>query len=113
MNKPAVKPKLSARVVYFIRNIPNWPTALAFAVLRRSLRNDPAYYESWKANIAMAIYDQSRPTCQCGWQLPDMHPDPYCPLYQAEMFPNRFSSREVHADQCNQIAERFLTVLLR
>lgn len=31
---------------------------LALSILRESLRNDEGYYMSWKANIAMAFYDE-------------------------------------------------------
>jgi len=33
-------------------------TAIAVEYLSKALKEDPGYWESWKANIAMAVYDQ-------------------------------------------------------
>lgn len=48
------------RLKTWIINIPNIPTMLAFRVLTRAIRKDPAYAEGWQANIAMSVYDESR-----------------------------------------------------
>ena len=50
------------RIRAFSINIPNLPTMLAFRILRHAIRKDAGYAEGWNANIAMAIYDESRHT---------------------------------------------------
>lgn len=38
--------------------------------LTSELRNDPDFWESYKANIAMAFYDEAK---QANWEYVDLH----------------------------------------
>ena len=64
-----------------------WVTKMAVRWLCRELRNDPGYWIAYKANIAMAMYDQM------SHQIPT-------------------SKRQLHAD-CNEGADRFLKLWTR
>lgn len=63
-------------------------TKAALWWLNRQLMTDAGYYQSWKANLAMAFYDNFKK------QYPKIH----------EILP------DIHMD-CNRGAERFIAVM--
>ena len=64
-------------------------TAVAVEYLSKALREDPGYWESWKANIAMSIYDEYV------IKYPNTHP----------------AGHQVMIDVFNKGADRFLKLL--
>ena len=42
----------------------------AFDIITKQLREDPSYYYSWQANIAVAFQDTLR---LAGYQFPELH----------------------------------------
>jgi hypothetical protein len=95
-----------------MRNIPNLPTKWAMKYICRQMRKDQAWRNSWHANIAMPIYDATRPQCYCHNLLskPDQRPEHFhgCEILQANTIPRRFECREMSIEQSNYIANRLM-----
>jgi len=58
-SKPVQSAPLSERLHVWWRNLAHWKTGRAMRDLKKALQKDPDYAHSWKANLAMAIYDES------------------------------------------------------
>lgn len=92
-------------------NIPNIPTMLAFRVIRRAIQKDPAYAEGWHSNIAMTIYDESRPQCIClillneDEEFKGHRPD--CAIVRAHDA-RHFEEHKLTHQFCNNAAARFM-----
>lgn len=52
-----------------LRNLWHWKTKWAVNHLSKQLKRDHEFRESWKANIAMPIFDATRPKCNCAHEL--------------------------------------------
>ena len=48
----------------FFNNLISLPTLIAVRILTRALRKDKGFYYAYKANIAMAFYDEFRRQCK-------------------------------------------------
>lgn len=98
--------------VWFI-NLYHWRTRWAVSHLSKQIQRDPGFRQSWHANIAMPIYDATRPQCYCDKLLfnpkdvPPLH-YPNCELSQAATVPRRFEHREMSIEQANYIADRLM-----
>lgn len=104
---------MRAKLKAWITNIPNIPTMLAFRVLRRAIRNDRAYAEGWQSNIAMAVYDESRPQCICQYRCPEPiewngH-DNDCAIVGAHDA-RHFEEHKLSHKFCNNAASRFMQI---
>lgn len=104
-----------SRIHTFLRNLWHWRTAWAVRHLSKQLRNDPYFRQSWQSNIAMPIYDATRPQClhQCETSLDRSEPhcelrDSRCEINQACTIPRRFECREMSIEQANYIADRLM-----
>lgn len=56
---------IAERLRFYRSWIKSIPVQIAFFILRRALKSDDGYAMSWKANIAMAFYDEVKPQCTC------------------------------------------------
>lgn len=96
------------RLKTWLINIPNIPAMIAFRVLRRAIRKDPAYAEGWQSNIAMAIYDESRPQCICeilDGEFKGHRPD--CSIVRAH---NAKVYEPLSHEFCNNATARFMNL---
>ena len=46
------------KIRVFFRNLGNLHVSIAVGILTKALREDPGFYIAYKANIAMAFYDE-------------------------------------------------------
>lgn len=87
----------------------NWKvrkTGRAVRHLSEQLRKDPGFRQTWHANIAMPIYDATRPTCSCTPLGPSEHQHhPSCPVYQAG---ERSDVHGMPIAQANHIADKLM-----
>jgi hypothetical protein len=86
----------------WLRNLRCIPVRIALAVLRRAFRRDPGFYDSWHANIAMPIYDATRPMCTCDFS--DGH-EPQCPKAIAQRTRN---FHPMSLELANEIGDRLM-----
>lgn len=86
-------------------------TGKAIEHLKLAFKNDPGFRQTWHANIAMPIYDATRPQCYCYFPTcadgTKAH-DHTCQMIQAETIPRRFECREMSIEQANYIADRLM-----
>ena len=97
----------------WIINIPNIPTMLAFRIIQRAIRRDPDYAEGWQSNLAMAIYDESRPQCICRYRYPEPmewpgHDDD-CAIVRAHDA-RHFNEHKLSRKFCSNAADRFMQI---
>ena len=83
--QPSRRAPLSERFVVWLRNLWRWRTAWAVKHLSRELQRSPGFRESWRANIAMPIYDATRLAGKFeeGKPLPANHVCIHMPIEQA------------------------------
>lgn len=93
-----------------IRNLWHWRTKWAVSYLSKQLQKNPDFRDSWHSNIAMPIYDATRPKCYCmvlsGVAEGGHYPG--CEVQQANTIPRRFECREMSIEQANYIAYRLI-----
>lgn len=89
--------------VWFINSY-HWRTKWAVRHLSKQLRRDPEFRESWKANIAMPIYDATRPVCNCG----QSRFEPCLPQCARRQHAANAYLFEMPPKQCNAIADRLM-----
>lgn len=81
----------------------------AFAVLKEAMQSDFGYAWSWHCNLAMTIYDESRPQCYCetldGKEYSGHRPE--CAIVRAHDARHFEEHRLSHAF-CNNAAARFM-----
>lgn len=99
------------RLKWLIINLKNLPTMLAFRMLKRAMVRDHSYAISWQSNIAMAIYDESRPQCVCLYRNPETvewtgH-DPDCAIVRTHDA-RHFEEHRLSGAFCNNAASRFM-----
>lgn len=90
---------LFRRTRVWLNNLWHWRTAWAVRHLSKQLRNDPSFRQSWHANIAMPIYDATRPVCSC-----DVKP------HKEGCTAGQYWANLLRPDinQCNRIADRLM-----
>jgi len=115
MCEPSCRPfgvPLRERIRTFLANWKHRHTRRAYRHIAKAMRDDPGYRHSWLCNIAMPIYDATRPKCVCqsliGPPFPNSGHFPECQVRQAETIPRRFECREMSIEQANYIAERLI-----
>ncbi len=69
------------RLSVWLHNLWHWRTRWAWRHLSKRMKRDRGYAESWQANIAMTIYDNSR------------------------------SSAVINHEKCNQLADKLMSHL--
>jgi len=89
----------------------NLLTMIAFRLLRRAMVRDTGYAISWHSNIAMTIYDESRPQCICQYRYPEPIPwnghDEDCAIVRAHNA-RHFEEHKLSHQFCNNTAARFM-----
>lgn len=115
MAKPLYQPPVLERLKCWLRNLPSRPFQFALWYVSRTIRKDPELFRAWHANIAMPIYDATRPQClhQCevplNWNRAHCPPaDSKCQIHQAFTIPRRFECRDMSIEQANYIADRLM-----
>ena len=84
------------------------PIGEAFRILKKGLQNDPDYAWGWQCNLAMAIYDESRPQCICeilDGKYKGHRPD--CAIVKAHDA-RHFNEHVLSHQFCNNAAARFM-----
>lgn len=85
----------------------NWKvrkTGRALRVLKKAMRDDPDFARTWHANIAMPIYDATRPQCWC-----HVIRNGLCSACLARSAnENIFKCRDMPAEQANYIADKLM-----
>lgn len=92
---------LLERLGVWWRNLRNRRTARAYRDLAAAMKADPDYAHSWLCNIAMPIYDSTRPSCTCDFQ--EGH-EPGCPIVRA----HNLDTRPMSIEEANDIAKRLM-----
>lgn len=93
-------------------NLLSWKTRWAYRHLQKALSEDAGYRHTWLCNIAMPIYDATRPKCHCDvFGVPKGVHLPKCEVHQNNAVPRRFELKEMSIEQANYIAERLLNHL--
>lgn len=103
-------PPLDALRRFFI-NLYNWKTRWAVNHLRKAMKEDPDYRHSWLCNIAMPIYDATRPQCICLALSEPIQMGSHstrCEMHAVNTIPRRYECREMSIEQANHIAERLM-----
>lgn len=77
----------------------------AIRVLCKALKEDPSFRQAWHSNIAMPIYDATRPKCSCVF---DQGHEPHCQIVQAHDIPRRFELQDMSIEQANYIADKLM-----
>lgn len=94
-------------------NFRNLPTMIAFRILKRAMAMDKGYAISWQSNIAMAIYDESRPQCICLYRYPETAEwpghDEDCAIVRAHNA-RHFAEHELSSAFCDNAASRFMNL---
>jgi hypothetical protein len=84
-------------------------TAKAFAVLKAAMQADSGFAWSWHCNLAMSVYDESRPQCICeildGKEFSGHRPD--CAVVRAHDA-RHFKEHQLSHEFCNNTAARFM-----
>jgi hypothetical protein len=91
----------------------------AWRVIEQAIREDEGYRLTIHANIAMPIYDATRPICSCHWRdsnnttnLEFIHA-PGCQMHAHATVPRRFEHREMSIEQANYIADKLMAHLFK
>lgn len=113
-NKPTHRVSWGEKFRVWCQNFKCRKTARAYRDLCKALNEDPAYRQTWLANISMPIYDATRPKCYC--DFPDIPKwdggvkahGIHCEQMESETIPRRFECREMSIEQSNYIAEKIL-----
>lgn len=100
--KHSYQAPLSERFVVWMRNLYHWRTKWAVNHLSKQLQRDPGFRQSWHANIAMPIYDDTRKNCAC---LRFGQHDKDCHRYG---IPGLNESHDMPIEQANHIADKLM-----
>lgn len=87
-----------------LRNLWHWRTAWAVRYLSEQLQKDKGFRDSWHANIAMPIYDATRPQRTCDQMTFTGHFGS-CPQVRANEVKNYYP---MTPELCNDIADRLM-----
>lgn len=107
--KPVYRVPIQDKARLAIQNFRCLPNRIALWWLGRQFRKDADYRESWKANIAMPIYDATRMRCMCNSQ--EGH-EAWCPIVRAHDI-RAFECGEMNAKHANYIADILLKHLFK
>lgn len=105
--KQRYRAPLSERLSVWLRNLWHWRTAWAVRYLSKQLQRDKEFRDAWQANIAMPIYDATRPICTCPrpeyaqWEGHDSA----CPRFKAH---EMGQDQPMSAEFCNVVADRLM-----
>lgn len=88
----------------------------AVRTLSKALKDDAGFRQTWHANIAMPIYDATRPKCYCGLMSSPTDESGHtlgCKVGQAQTIPRRFECRDMSIEQANYIADQLMEHLFK
>ncbi len=100
---PVYKPPLRERLRVKWQNWRVRRTGQALRTLKKAMRDDPDYADSWYASIAMAVYDESRLSCTCNF---DKGHEADCAIVRA----HDGHYQQVSWEQANNTAARIMQI---